>query len=287
MTFIKRRIDVTISLGEGKFGDTKGPDVTLSGYRVSAAVVAYTADVQSQLQLRIFGLSQDMMNKLTSIGPVMTERRGRNRILVEAGDERNTLSTLYEGDIDQAWADYNQAPEVVFNVVALSAAGKALKPVPPRSYRGATSAAVVMRDIAASMELAFQNNGVSVMLSNPYFPGTDVDQLRACARAARISYAIERGILAIWPADGKRIDPAIEVSPERNLVGYPTFTGNGIACSLLYTPDLGMGRAVQVTSTIEAAHGEWVIVGVAHQLESEVPGGTWMSQILCQRIING
>ncbi|WP_454695667.1 baseplate hub protein [Achromobacter aegrifaciens] len=287
MTFIKRRIDVTISLGEGKFGDTKGPDVTLTGYRVSAAVVAYTADVQSQLQLRIFGLSQDMMNKLTSIGPVMTERRGRNRILVEAGDERNTLSTLYEGDIDQAWADYNQAPEVVFNVVALSSAGKALKPVPPRSYRGATSVAVVMRDIAASMELAFQNNGVDVFLSNPYFPGTDVDQLRACARAARISYTIERGILAIWPADGKRVDPPIEVSPELNLVGYPTFTGGGIACNLLYTPDVGMGRAVQVTSSIEAAHGEWAIVGVVHQLESEVPGGAWMSQILCRRIING
>ncbi|CAB3715270.1 hypothetical protein CEY09_30880 [Achromobacter marplatensis] len=287
MTFIKRSIDVTISLGEGQFGDTKGPDVTLSGYRVSAAVVAYNGDVQSQLQLRIFGLSQDMMNKLTAIGPVMTQRRGKNRIRVEVGDERNTLSTVYEGDIDQAWADYNQAPEVVFNVVALSAAGKAVKPVPPRSYRGATSVAVVCRDIAASMELAFQGNGVNVFLSDPYFPGTDLDQLRACTRAARISYTIERGILAIWPVNGSREGPAIQVSPELNLIGYPTFTGNGIACNLLYTPDVGMGRVVQVTTSIEAAHGEWSIVGVVHQLECEIPNGLWLTQILCQRIING
>lgn len=286
MSFVKRRIDVTISLGEGKFGDTKGPDVTLSGYRVSVAVVAYNGDAQSQLQLRIFGLSQDMMNQLTVIGPIMTERRN-NRILVAAGDEGQALSVVYEGQIYQAWADYNAAPEVVFNVLALSAAEKAVKPVGARSYRGSTAVAVVMQDIAASMGLGFENNGVTVQLANPYFPGTDVAQLRSCARAARINYAIDRGILAIWPMDANRAGEPIQVSPERGLIGYPSFTGNGIACVLLYNPDLGTGKQVQITSTIEAAHGEWTVVSLVHNLEAEVPGGVWLSQIYCQRQING
>ncbi|RIJ02213.1 hypothetical protein DXK93_18745 [Achromobacter sp. K91] len=286
MSFVKRRIDVTISLGEGKFGDTKGPDVTLSGYRVSVAVVAYNGDAQSQLQLRIFGLSQEMMNKLTVIGPIMTERRN-NRILVAAGDEGQALSVVYEGTISQAWADYNSAPEVVFNVVALAAALHAVKPVNARSYRGSTNVAVIASDIAGAMELAFENNGVSAKLSNPYFCGTALEQLRACARAAGISYTIDRGVLAIWPRNEARQGDAVEISPQKNLIGYPTFTGGGIAFSILYTPELKLGGLVQVISTIEAAHGEWIVVSIVHTLEAEVPGGAWLSQILCQRQVNG
>lgn len=285
MTFVKRRIDVTISLGEGKFGDTKGPDVTLTGYRVSAAVVSYNGDSQSQLQLRIFGLNQEMMNRLTVIGPIMTERRN-NRILIAAGDVGQALSVVYEGTISQAWADYNQAPEVVFNVVALAAALDAVKPVNARSYRGSTNVSVIASDLAGAMGLAFENNGVTGQLSNPYFSGTALEQLRACANAARISYTIDRGVLAIWPHTGARQGDAIEISPEKNLIGYPTFTGGGIAFTILFTPELSLGGLVQVTSSIEAAHGEWVVVSIVHTLEAETPGGAWLSQIMCQRQIN-
>lgn len=287
MSFVKRRIEVTISLGEGQFGDDKGPDVTLSGYRTSVIVVYYNGDAQGQLQLRMFGLSQDIMNKLTAIGPVFTERRGKNRISVAAGDEGQPLSLVYEGAIDQAWADYNMAPEVAFNVVALAEVGNALKPVNARSYRGAVSVAVVVSDIATAMGLAFENNGVQAMLSNPYFPGTSVAQLRSCARAGRFNYTIELGVLAIWPQSASRQGEPIEVSPEKNLIGYPTFTGSGIALNLLFTPALGLGRPVQVTSAIEAAHGEWIAVSVVHSLEAEVPGGAWLSQVMCVRSLNG
>jgi len=285
MSFIKRRLRITINLGEGQFGETRGPDVTLTGYRAQVSVVAYNADVQSSLQMRIFGLSQDMINRLTVIGPIYQERRV-NRILIEAGDDNDVLSVLYEGTIYQAWADYNQAPEVSFNILGYAAADKAVKPVPPRSYVGATPVAVVMRDIAASMGLAFRNSGVRAMLSSPYFPGTDIDQLVSCAQAARINYLIEKGMLYIWNERGSRDDPPIQINPETNLIGYPNFTGDGIEFNILYTPAIGAGKKVQVTSVIEAAHGEWTVVALSHHLESEVPGGAWLTKLLCRRIEN-
>lgn len=287
MSFVKRRIDVTINLAEGQFGDNAGPAVTLSGYRVQAAVVAYNGDAQAQLQLRIFGLSQDMINKLTVVGPILTERRN-NRILVAAGDVGgDALTVVYEGTISQAWADYNQAPEVVFNVVALAAAFEAVKPTNARSYRGAVQVAGVAQDLATAMNLAFQNNGVDVSLSNPYFPGTALDQLKSCARAARFNYTIDRGILAIWPHAGARAEEPVLIQAGDNLVGYPNFTGGGVEFTVLYTPQLGLGNRVQVISVVEAAHGEWTVVSLVHQLEAEVPGGAWVSRILCQRPVNG
>lgn len=283
MTLVKRRLDVTISLGEGQFGDQKGPDVTLSGYRAQVSVVSYGADLNSQMQMRIFGVPQSVVNRLTTVGPIYTERRGRNTIRIDAGDDSQTLSVAYEGEISTAWADYDQAPEVSFNVVALSAAGKAVKPVPPRSYRGPTPASVVMRDIAASMGLAFQNNGVDAMLGSPYFPGTDTDQLRSCADAARIEFVIERGILFIWPLGAAKSDDPVEISPDRNLIGYPSFTGGGVELSIVYDPRIGVGNRVVVSSVLEAAHGEWIVIALSHHLESETPGGAWMSRLLCIR----
>lgn len=287
MSFVKRRMDVTISLGEGQFGDEKGPNVTLRGYRVQASVIAYNGDAQTQMQLRIFGLKPEMINKLTTVGPVLSQRRGQNRILVEAGEAGAALSVLYEGKIDQAWADYNQAPEVVFYVTALAQASDALKLVPARSYRATVRAADVARDIATSMGLAFEANNVEGRLANPYFSGTAIDQLRALAKAARFNYTIEAGTLSIWPWDGSRQNEAIRIEPGLNMLGYPAFTGGGIMARVVYDPRLGVGKKVQVVSVNEPAHGEWSVVSLSHTLDAEVPNGAWFTDIMCIRDFNG
>ncbi|MCP8712985.1 hypothetical protein IGB19_35395 [Streptomyces sp. AC04842] len=128
---------------------------------------------------------------------------------------------------------------------------------------------------------------MDVSLSNPYFPGTALDQLKACARAARFNYTIDRGILAIWPHAGARAEEPVLIQAGDNLVGYPNFTGGGVEFTVLYTPQLGLGNRVQVISVVEAAHGEWTVVSLMHQLEAQVPGGAWVSRILCQRSVDG
>lgn len=287
MSITKRRIDVTVSLGKGKYGDQKGPDVTLSGYRVSAGIPVYTSGDQIQLLLQIYGLDQEMMNRLTMVGPILEERRGMNLVRIDAGSDSDASCMAYEGDIVRAWADYEKAPDSVFTVMAQVAGAKEVKPVRPRSYPGATVAQEIMREIARSMGYAFEKDGENVVLANPYFSGTDMDQLRSCAQAARINYTIDRGVLSTWPADGFRKGDPIAISPETGLIGYPSFMSGGLALNTLYNPDLGVGKRVQVTSAIEAAQGEWTIVSLSHTLEAEVPGGAWLSRAVCKRNLNG
>lgn len=287
MTFTKRRIDVTLSLGKGKYGDQRGPDVTLSGYRVSAEIPVHTSDDRIQLLLQVYGLDQEMMNRLTMIGPVMEERRGMNLVSVSAGSDLDAPCVAYEGDIVKAWADYERAPDSVFTVMAQVAGAKEVKPVRSRSYPGATSAQAVMQDIAASMGYACEKNGDDIVLANPYFAGTDMDQLRSCAQAARVNYTIDRGVLSIWPANGFRSGASIPISPDTGLIGYPAFTSSGLTLKTLYNPDLAVGKRVQVASAIESARGEWTIVSLAHKLDANVPGGLWQSVAVCTRNLNG
>jgi hypothetical protein len=283
MTWAKRRIDVTISLGTGQFGDTQGPDVTLSGLRAKASIVAYNGDAQGQMQLRLHGLPLQMINQLTTIGPIMQERRN-NRILVAAGNDGGVMSTVYQGTIDSAFGEFQSAPDVVFNITALSAAIQAVKPVNAISYRGSTDVATVMQSLAQTMGFAFENNGVSVQLSSPYFSGTAYEQAKSCARAANIYFTVDRGTLAIWPKTAARAGDPVPISPSTGMVGYPVFSGNGIVLATEFNPDLMLGGQVNVTSSLTVANGIWNVYSIVHELESETPGGAWFSQIQCYRI---
>lgn len=283
MTFVKRRIDVTITLGSGQFGEEKGDTVTLTGYRVVADMAAIGGDAQGQLQLQIFGMPMDLMNRLTTIGPVMTEIRGKNSILVAAGDKGSELSVLFEGTIDQAYANFQTMPDVVFNISALSALTQAVKPVGAKSYKGSTDVAGVMKTLADEMGFAFENNGVDVRLNSPYFPGTSLQQVKLCARAAGINYTTDRGVLAIWPQGGARGGDIPLIAFDTGLVGYPAFSSNGLVVTTLYIPSVKQGGQVDIESSLTVASGRWNVFSVIHSLSSERVGGPWFTQIACYR----
>lgn len=286
MSFVKRKINVTIQLGQGDYGEELGEATTLEGYRVSARIVAYNGDMQGQLQLRIWGMPLDMINKLTKVGPIMSQRRN-NRITVTAGDVDGAMSTVYEGTIDRAFGELQNAPEVVFNVIALSAGLAAIKPVKPSSYDGLINVSSIMADLSKLMGFAFENNGVTAQLESPYFAGTALNQVKACAEAANIYYTIDRGILAIWPKPSNRGGDPVQIDVDHDMVGYPAFSGDGITLVTLFNPNLKLGGRVNVNSILTVACGIWNIYKLAIDIESEKQNGSWFTSIECYRLENG
>jgi hypothetical protein len=283
--YAKRRIDVTINAGKGQFGDDKGDDVTLTGLRVAANVSYAGGHAQAQAQVRIYGLPLTMINQLTGLGPFASLEMRRNTILGAAGDVDGRMSTVYQGSIIQAHGDFDGAPEVAFDIIALAAAVDAVKPVGARSYIGAVDAAVMMKDLADTMGLAFENSrNLSVMLTNQYLPGCALQQVKDVAEAAGIGYSVEYGKLAIWPKNSYReLGESIEISPDTGMVGYPSFASQGISVTTLFNPDLVLQRKVRIKSSLTPANGEWVVYSVAHSIESETPNGQWFTHVNCMR----
>jgi hypothetical protein len=286
MSFTKKRIDVTVTLGTGQFGDSGSNTVTLSGLRVHAGIQEFGGDAMPQAQLRVFGLPIDMVNQLTTIGTINAAIMYRNSVLVAAGDDESGMQTVYSGSIWQAWGEFQGMPEAPLNITAAGGLAAALKPVDALSFVGSTDVAQIMQTLATTMGFAFENNGVNVQLSNPYFPGTALQQARTCARAADINFAIDRGTLAIWPKTSTPDQPAARggdaplISTATGMVGYPAFSSNGLGLTTLYSPQIKRGGMVQVKSSLAVANGTWVVSQLQHSLQSETPGGQWFSQIL-------
>ncbi len=284
MSFTRKRIDVTISLGKGQFGDQKGDTVTLTGHRVQANIAVYGKESQGGLQLKIYGLQFSMLNQLLAIGPIAYQVRNQNSIKIAAGNDGEALTTIYMGTIDQAWADFQTAPDVALNIIAWGAYNAAVTPVAASSYIGWIDAAVVLADLAAKQGWAFDNTGgVSSQIYCPYLPGTILEQVKLCCQSAGVNFNVHNNTLYIWPGDGFIVGKIPAVSPGKGLIGYPAFSSSGLVLTTEFLPTALMGGQIDVESSIKQACGRWNIVSVIHTLESEYPGGAWFTQSVSNR----
>jgi hypothetical protein len=275
-SFVRRVIKITITLGTGNFGTTGANQLTIQGLRVLADIKATGGPAFTQASIRVFGMKQADMNQLTVLS-FGVKAIVRNTIKVEADG-----ATVFEGDILNAWADYQSAPDVPMLIDAQSAFFAQVAPTAPASVNGSADVAVMLQSIAIKMGLTFENNGVTARLGNPYLPGTLVDQAKAIAKAASVDLYIDRGIMAICPKGGPRKAGEVPlISPATGLLGYPTFDRMGVTFGCIFNPAIQFGGRVQVDTQVVQARGTWKVTGLTHTLESEKQGGQWTSQVKC------
>lgn len=282
MAFAKRIINLQFTLGQGDFGTAGQDTVTLEGLRCSVEI-AQAGLQMAQLDLRVWGMKLEQMNKLTVLNKLAYDEVYQNTVTVMAGDSQSGTAVCFQGVIQEAWADGRQPAEMVFQVLAFSGLYERTKPQPPTSYNGSVDIATVVSGIATQMGMGFENSGVTGQIANPYLPGDLGSQLEKVCAAAGCNYTIDsiNQVVAIWPKGQARNGQSVLISADTGMIGYPAFTQNGIQVTTLYNPSLVFGRPINVESAITPAGGSWSIAAVSHILESEMPGGAWETSVEC------
>jgi len=295
------------------FSGTGGNQVTLSNSRVSVRIRNAGSGTQNQAQVRIYGLAPSLMNELATLG-VAFNIVPKNTITIMAGDTY-PLSTVFVGTIWAAYGNYDEAPDVPFTFECTAGVAQLTANAAPTSFTQATSAADVMQSIAQKMGLNFENNNVNAMLRSgggggPYFKGSLWQQARMCAEAGNFYWGVFNGVtLAIWPKGGFRSappTPVIAPPPLGEMIGYPAFTQSGLIVRSVFNPQIVFGGQIQVQSSLLsgiasaqqgiaaqqisnlkvggtfapykfATDGIWAVNKVDMDLDSQVPGGQWMT----------
>jgi hypothetical protein len=281
--FTRKLIELTITLGTGDFGADTGDTVTISDSRIFADLVNPGGESMGAAQIRVYGLDQTLMNKLTTIGQINRAIRVKNTVTVAAGDE-NGMQLVFFGVIADAWGEYNSAPDVPFVIMANAGLDIAVKPVNATSYKGSVSAQQIMLDLAAEAGLAFEGDDVEVQLFNPYFPGTTLNKIRSCARAAGIEYAIDRGTLSVWRNGKSRVGTVPLISEDAGMIGYPTLSSKGLTVRCMFNQNIQIGADIEIASSIPMANGKWHVFNVAHNISSQAPGGPWETKVEAYRV---
>ncbi len=321
-----RQVDVVFTMAQDGFGPAGADTITLSGYRLRCQIVSTGLESGMACALRMEGLAQPLLNRLSLMQAGMVAQT-RNTVTILAGNGAgqgvNTRSVVFSGGVVEAFVDYANSPDVAFELRALSGALPAAMPVAPTSFGGDVAVATVMQVLAAKAGLEFANYGVQTLLrGGVYYKGSVAEQVDACARAARISYQIGVGVLAIWPAGmvAQADGLAHDVSVATGLVGYPSYSQYGVSFLSVFNPAIRFRDTVRVqtgtpaqgasggsaatarttapqatasqgggaqspTQTVAAlpASGVWVVQNVRHDLQTEQPDGPWFTTVEAAR----
>ena len=289
MSFSRKKIDVTVTLGTGDFGATPGgpsDTVNMTGLKCSVQITKGGAPSADYATIRVWGVTRDILNKVTDLGKPLGRARN-NVVTVSVGDDApgSIMSLVYSGTIQSAYGDFSDVPNVSLNIISQSNLFEAQQPVKPLSFPAGADVVTVMTQAAASIGKNLINWGVKgIQLSSPYYAGTAIDQIKAIAEAAGINqYTTTGKPLEIWPIGGVRGDQIPDVGPDSGLVGYPQYCDVGVIIKTLYQPGFNIGGMFNLTTSINNAKGLWYVYALDYDLESETPGGEWFVHLTANR----
>jgi len=293
MAFVQRLIQVQFVLANGSFGNTpvarqqEGLN-TLSlntadkpGLRITTKVVNPGGETAPTLDMAIYGMTLSQMNQLSTLG-VKIQLLPTNTVTVLAGDKESGMTVVFIGTVTGAFADMTSAPDVAFRVTGQTAINGQVDQADPVSFNGAVKIETILKPLAENLGLKFENNNVNKVLSNPYCSSSTFDQIAQICLAADVDWTIEKGVLAIWPRNRSRDTTSIPlISRKSIMVGYPTYTAEGILVKALFTPGIDFGKRLKVESDLVGASNEWATNKIELDLDSNVNHGKWFMTLSC------
>lgn len=285
-SFIKKTISVEIILGKGDFssgGNTviiNDPEKLGSnpGLPITVAIDKPGQPDPNSATVAISGLSEDKLKQLVSLS-FLPHTSQHNLISIKAGSVGHELSTVFQGEISHAWADFNNAPNVQLKIDALSGFYPQRIVATPLSINGTAFAAELISQQAAQIGYSFINQDITAQVRNAVFNGSPIEKSRQIAKQIGAQLIIDDKTMILKAADEARAGAIPLLSVESGLLGYPTFTQDGISVDCIFRPDVQFGGLVKVESIVPGATGTWRITKLSHDLSAYVIGGAWKTAV--------
>src|SRR6202035_5105586 len=118
-----------------KFAESGTGQLTLSGLRIHCELTQAANPTFAHASLQIYGMTLSQMNQLGTFGMLHTFM-ANNTIIIQAGDAQSGMYQVFNGQVQQAWANFQGAPNVPFHVEAQALGVQQVALVNPASYQG-------------------------------------------------------------------------------------------------------------------------------------------------------
>ena len=281
--FHRKSIRVQITLGKGAFPGTQDNTYVVEGLGVTVKVEKNGLPDLNKARITIANMSYEKMEQLTMLA-FRPLRRAKNVLAVFAGEEGQQLERVFVGEVTSAFADYSNAPDIVFQIEASSGSHPMRIVAAPVSVNGQTPAAELIQRFAKEMGYSFKNNGVTAQVRNSIFNGSPLEKAKAVANQCGIDMLCDDGEIIIMPRRTARKANVVPlINAQSGLIGYPTFTNKGIRLNAFFNPAFQMKGLIRVESVVPRATGTWRITKLSHSLSAyRTDSEDWYSSIEAQ-----
>ena len=268
-------------MGKGAFADG-GASKTIEGLACEIIVDKPGLPDKHKARVKIWGLPYADMAELTML-TFKPQESYHNLMSIKAGEQGGALALLFEGEIMSASADFNQSPDPCMDFAAESGDYAQQIASPLVTVKGELAADRLFARFAAEAGYRYRNEGVEASVLNACFSGSPLDKMHKLAREVGCELIIDDGEALVLPAGQARQGEAVLLNRASGLIGYPTFTQDGISCRCLFNPNLLYAGLIEVQSQVPRASGTWRITRLSHMLSAYTPGGgMWESRVEAQ-----
>lgn len=277
-SFTNKTIQVVMAMAEGVFQNGAN-QITVEGLPTTVDIQKQGGDERPSCTVTIGNLNIDVVKQLTTLS-FRPLQRFKNQITVNAGEVGKQLQTIFIGDFENAYGEFQNAPTMNLMVKAIAAQHGALMATPATSVDGMEQVAKLMEQWAVEAGCTLENKGVNASVKNVVYRGSPVDKAKTLARDVGIDLIIDDGKFVITP-NGQAVDGnAVLIDPKHGLLGYPAFSNDGIEFNMIFDPNVKIGGLVKIESVVPRASGIWKVTKITTKLEAYVPnGGSWNSSV--------
>lgn len=278
MSFSKKDIRVTFQLGADNFNNTNNTKI-ISGLACSFNIEQVAAPDFCKVQGKIYNMNIDDIAKLTTLSFEPLAVTKRNLIKIETTENNIDFTTVFVGEIENAFGDFNAAPDIALTINAMSGTYAMKLPASPISSKGTTQVKDLFDKLAMQAGYKLETD-ITASVNNIYLQGSVMQQIYALARAVGAKVIIDNDILRVMKKDESLKNGTVLINAESGLIGYPTFSNQGIILSCEYNPRIKQQGLIQVESIVPKATGSWRVIKINHIIAANIPaGGEWKTQI--------
>lgn len=275
-SFTQKEIELTVVLGKGSFGG-QGNTKIIKGLAVKCEVEKVSLPDKNKAKVQVYGLAMADMEQMTTLAFLPLETQ-KNYLQIKAGEKDTELSFVFSGEITKASANFNSVPDVAFEMEAMAGYFPSLKAIPATSVKGEVRIENLLQKLAKEAGYTFINKGVQGSCVNPYLVGSPFEQIRKIAGENDFDILIDDEEIIALPSDKARSTNTVKLTKDTGLIGYPTFSDEGIKASCIYEKSLQIGGLVEIESVVPKASGVWKITKLSHSLSANFPDSTvWES----------
>ena len=275
--FSVKTVRITIQLRKGEF-DNGGNTVIIEGLPVSVTVTKQGGEAKNKASVTVDNLKLETATQLTTLAFKRLETYN-NVIQIDAGSQGAELSTIFIGEITSAVPVMGDN-KLSLKIEALAGYYPALIPSTPTSVQENTTVEKLMKQFADEAGYSFENKGITASVANSVFVGSPVEKAKTLARQADVDLLIDDNKFTIQPFEAPKEGQIPLLSKGTGLIGYPSFSNEGINCKSVFNDKLKVGSYFKLESILPHASGEWQITKVEHRLEAYTPNsGTWESDV--------
>ena len=275
-SYSEKELEITVVLGKGAFGG-EGNTKMIKGLAAKCVIEKVHLPDKNKAKVQIYGVKLEDMEQMTTLAflPLETQKN-----YVQAGEKGQELALAFKGEITTAYANFNTAPDIAFELEAMTGYFPSLTAIPATSANGSVSLDSLLSKLAGQAEYTFINKGVTGSVVNPYLVGSPFEQIRQLAGDNDFDVLLDDEKVIALPKEKARDGNTVKLSASTGLIGYPRFSSSGISVKCLYEKNLQIGGLVEIESLVPKASGIWKITKLSHTLSAHFPGeNVWESSI--------